>query len=157
MFNKKETLESGEIMSESIKIESNDSWVFYSNLERMKQLDINKVGKWMYFSKDKDFAAQICKNAVSDGVVSHAKHSNLDNDNKFVCCFYLNCDDTEAHKKCIDYLIRNELIQRTKTGKLFNIAFKLDTQTRNREYGSDFIAEIKLSDFVNLETGEWIK
>ena len=48
------------------------------------------------------------------------------------------------------------MIRKTKTGKLYNISFKLDNQTRAMEYGDKFKGKITLSDFINLETGEWI-
>ena len=51
--------------------------------------------------------------------------------------------------------MENNLIQKTKAGKLFNISFKLDDQTRAGEYGADFKSEIKLADFIDLYTGEW--
>lgn len=57
----------------------------------------------------------------------------------------------------INYFIENGLIRRTKAGKLYNISFKLDSQTLDGQYGSDFQSEIKLANFVNLETGEWIR
>ena len=41
-------------------------------------------------------------------------------------------------------------------GKLYNISFKHDTQTLAGEYGDDYHSDIKLEEFVNLETGEWI-
>lgn len=68
----------------------------------------------------------------------------------------MNCDDTEGHKKILSYFIKNNMIQRTKTGRLYNISFKLDAQTRAGEYGNNFIAQIKLDKFINLDTGEWI-
>jgi hypothetical protein len=46
------------------------------------------------------------------------------------------------------------MIRKTKTGKLYNISFKYDSQTHNGEYGNEFSSEIKLKDFVNLETGK---
>ena len=48
------------------------------------------------------------------------------------------------------------MIQRTKKGKLYNISFKLDNQTRSGEYGEAFKSSIKLSNFINLDTEEWI-
>ena len=56
-----------------------------------------------------------------------------------------------------DFFLENKLIRRTKTGRLYNISFKFDEQTRAGEYGSDFKAEIKLEKFVDLDTGEWLK
>lgn len=48
------------------------------------------------------------------------------------------------------------MLQKTKTGKLRNISFKLNAQTCAGEYGDKFIGNIKLEQFLNLETGEWI-
>ena len=89
------------------------------------RLDSDKCGKWMYFFNDKTFAASICQKAVKGGVVQEA------------------------------FMLENNLIQKTKAGKLFNISFKLDDQTRAGEYGADFKSEIKLADFIDLYTGEW--
>ena len=137
-----------------MRVVSNPAWVFYVNEEAAAEFDENKVGKWMYFFGDREFAEKVCKQAVEDGVVAEAKHSNA---LEGVCCFYLNCDDMEAHKRTINYFIENGLIRRTKAGKLYNISFKLDSQTLDGQYGSDFQSEIKLANFVNLETGEWIR
>lgn len=97
--------------------------------------------------------AKICEKAVAEEVVVETKHSNASNG---VCCFYLHFDDKEAHKRCIMYLIKNKLIRKTKTGRLYNMSFKLDNQTLNGEYGGSFASEIKLANFINLENGEWI-
>ena len=48
------------------------------------------------------------------------------------------------------------MIKKTKSGKLYNIGFKYDSQTRNCEYGDDFKAEIKLEQFVDLNTGKML-
>lgn len=137
-----------------MKIQSNLIWIYYINEDAAANLEAEKVGKWMYFFKDSDFAEKICKEAVENDIVAESKHSNAEDG---VCCFYLNCDDTAAHKRCITYFLYHNLIRRTKTGKLYNISFKFDSQTNNGEYGSKFHSEIKLSDFLDLETGKWIK
>lgn len=55
------------------------------------------------------------------------------------------------------YMLENGLIRKTKTGKLYNISFKFDTETYAGKYkGSGFSGKIKLADFVDLETGEFI-
>ena len=61
----------------------------------------------------------------------------------------------ESHKKVIQFFLDNDMIQKTKTGKLYNISFKLDDQTRAGEYGEMFQSEIKLEQFLDLYTGEW--
>ncbi len=126
-------------------------WVFYFNDNHI-DLNSNKCGKWMYFFNNKEFAASICVDAVKNNIVQVAKHSNNE---RGVVCFYLECDDMQAHKRVIDFMLQNNLIQKTKEGKLYNISFKLDNQTRANEYGNKFKAKISLSDFIDLHTGEW--
>ncbi|MPM56866.1 hypothetical protein SDC9_103682 [bioreactor metagenome] len=107
----------------------------------------------MYFFDNKEFVSKICSNAVKMNIVNEAKHNNAE---EGVSCFYISADDIEAHKKVISYFIENNLIRKTKSGRLYNISFKLDNQTRNGEYGSGFTSDIKLANFINLDTGEWI-
>lgn len=73
-----------------------------------------------------------------------------------VICFYLNGDDTENHKRVIQFMMSNGLIRKTKTGRYYNISFKYNEQTRAGEYGDDFEGKIKLDQFIDLNTGEWI-
>ena len=130
-------------------------WVFFVD-ESLKtnKFDPQKVGKWMYFFSDSDFAEKICSEAVSSKIVLESKHSNA---NEGVCCFYLEIDDVEAHKRILKYFLDNSLIKKTKSGKYYDISFKLDKQTLAGQYRKDFIAELKLSQFVNLETGQFLK
>lgn len=134
-----------------MKVLKNVAWVFYVG-DDAKELKLDKCGKWMYFFNNIDFAAEVCKNAVKQGVVREAKHSNAESG---VCCFYLNCDEIENHKKVLKFFLENDLVRKTKAGKYYNISFKKDEQTRNGEYGTDFHSELKLSDFVDLNTGRW--
>lgn len=53
-------------------------------------------------------------------------------------------------------MMNNKLIQKTKSGQLYNISFKFDAQTHAGEYGTEFEGIIKLAQFVDLNTGEWI-
>lgn len=74
-----------------------------------------------------------------------------------LCCFYLNGNDREGHKKVLRYMLNNGLIRKTKSGRLYNISFKYDSQTYAGKYkGSGFTGEIKLADFVDLETGKFV-
>ena len=128
-------------------------WIYYlSGKEDI--LDEHKCGKWMYFFADKEKAAALCKKAIDDNVIYECKHSDAESG---VACFYLNGDDIENHKRVIQFFLDNDLIRRTKTGKLYNISFKFDDQTRAGEYGDDFKAEIKLEEFIDLNTGKWRK
>lgn len=139
-------------------------WIYFLVKNRGSKID--NVGKWMYFFDDKeeDFEKNIeklCLNAVKEGVIQECKYTHPDFMREIstcktgVACFYLNCNDTEGHKRIIKYFIDNDLIRKTKTGKYYNISFKLDAQTDKGEYGDDFKATIKLEDFIDLYTGEW--
>ncbi len=126
-------------------------WIYYlSGKEEI--LDEHKCGKWMYFFADKERAASLCKSAIDENVVYECKHSDAEDG---VACFYLNGDDIENHKRVIQFFLDNDLIRKTKAGKLYNIGFKFDDQTRAGEYGGDFKAEIKLEKFLDLNTGKW--
>lgn len=126
-------------------------WIFYINDK--PKFDPNKVGKWMYFFDDKDFVTVICRKAVENHIVEEAKHTDKETG---VACFYLNCDDMDAHKRILSYFLENNLIPKTKKGRLYNISFKLDKQTIAGEYGEDFHSDVKLEDFINLNTGDWL-
>jgi hypothetical protein len=126
-------------------------WVFYR--VDNTSFDDDRVGKWMYFFENKEFAEKICKEAVEKNIVSEAKYSDKESG---VVCFYLHYDDVNGHKRIISYFLENNLIRRTKKQSLYNISFKLDTQTIAGEYGTDFRSNITLSKFIDLETGEWI-
>ena len=52
-------------------------------------------------------------------------------------------------------MLNNNLIQRTKKGKLYNLSFKFDSQTINGEYEENFTGRIKLDNFIDLDTGRW--
>ena len=78
-------------------------------------LDRYKCGKWMHFFNNKKFAVHICEEAVANGICEEAKHTDAA---EGVCCFYLNCDDNERHKRVLSYFIENDLIRKTKAGKL---------------------------------------
>ncbi len=116
-----------------------------------------KVGKWMYFFRGpegREFTEKCCRETVEQGIVGESKCS--DSQVEGVACFYLNIDDNEGHKKIIQYFIDHDMIRRTKAGKLYNISFKLDDQTRAGDYGNDFKAELKLDELMDLNTGKWL-
>ena len=135
-----------------MRVVKNPAWVYYL-ADTDPHFDETKVGKWMYFFGDRQFVEKICREAIEQNIVEECKHSNADDG---VSCFYLNDDDLESHRRVIEFFIKNDLIRKTKKGKLYNISFKHDTQTLAGEYGDDYHSDIKLEEFVNLETGEWI-
>lgn len=133
-------------------------WFFYISEERQK-LQADKCGKWMSFFDDQKFAQDICEKAITEHICYECKCSDMEIQQlpTGVMCFYLNGDDLENHKRVIEFMIANNLIRRTKTGRYYNISFKFDYQTRAKEYGADFEGEIKLSEFIDLNTGKWLQ
>ena len=132
-------------------------WFWYKSDKDIK-FEREKCGKWMFFFDDQDFAKEMCLKAVTEDACAECKCTDMDirKCDTGVTCFYNNGDNIEGHKKIINFMINNGLIRKTKTGKLYNISFKFDEHTRNGEYGSNFNGELKLSQFIDLETGEWI-
>ena len=132
-------------------------WFWYSSGQE-KLLEENKCGKWMYFFEDQEFAQQICQKAIDEKVCYECKCTDMEMrmSPTGVICFYLNGDDIENHKRVIQFMIDNNLIRKTKTGRFYNNSFKFDNQTRAGEYGADFEGKIKLDQFINLQTGEFI-
>lgn len=132
-------------------------WCWYRT-DNVKLLDKHKCGKWMYFFNDQEFAMSVCEKAISENVCYSCKCTDMEMTGAEigVICFYLNCDDIENHHRVIQFMLDNKLIRKTKTGRLYNISFKTDKQTRAGEYGADFEGTIKLAQFIDLNTGEWI-
>ena len=131
-------------------------WYWYlSGQENL--IEKRKCGKWMVFFDEQEFAKKICQKAIDEKVVYECKCTDMENSlyDSGVICFYLNGDDIDNHKRVIQFLKENDLIRKTKTGKLYNLSFKFDDQTRAGEYGGEFEGKIKLDQFLDLKTGEW--
>lgn len=137
-------------------------WTFYTDEESNYQFFEEKVGKWMYFfdeNCDLKKVDWLCWDAVDNEIVKASKHtdfSTLKDLHTGVACFYLNADDTNGHKKVIQFFLENEMIPRNKNGNYRNISFKFDSQTIAGNYGDNFESKITLSQFIDLKTGKWI-
>lgn len=159
---KEESYAEKEIQSEHInqnkQVVQLGGWYWYmSGKENL--LETHKCGKWMHFFTDQQFAMNICEEAIQEGVCYECKCTDMktQDESTGVICFYLNGDDMDNHRRVIQFMLDHALIQKTKAGKLYNISFKFDDQTRAREYGADFEGKIKLSQFIDLNTGKWIQ
>lgn len=134
-------------------------WSYYIDRKAAPGLDERRCGKWMAFFSGLPRAEEVCAKAVLSGAVAECKHTSapiVRAGKTGVMCFYLNGDDRVAHRRVLSFMIENGLIRKTKTGRLFNIAFKYDDQTRAGEYGGGFKAKMTLSDLVDLDTGEFL-
>ena len=128
------------------------NWLCYST---GKEIDKKRVGKWMLYGRDLVYLNCLAKDAVLKGIVSSSKVGWIPQNGAHVVCFYLDITDKEGHKKILKYLIDNECIPKNKDGRYKNIAFKMDMQTDNGEYGKDFKAKLNLEDFIDRTTGEF--
>ena len=132
-------------------------WYWFSNGEEDKLIS-EKCGKWMYFFTDQVEAMKLCKLAIDSNVCCLCKCADLAEQGtaQGPICFYSNVDDIKTHKYILAFMLHFGLIKKTKTGRLYDIPFKLDSQTRAGEYGTDFEGKIKLSQFIDLYTLKWI-
>ena len=135
-----------------------NGWFYYSS-GKEDRLDPRRCGKWMYFFDDQSFAQKICEKAIEERACYECKCTDMEIEHpkSGVICFYLNGDDIENHKRVIRFMIDNQLIRKTKKGRYYNMSFNFDDQTRAGEYGDNFEGKIKLEDFIDLDTGEWIR
>lgn len=125
--------------------------------------DGKNIGKWMiFFGQSKEELERIndlSAIAVNDGAVYETKVSSelaVNLKKSGVACFFVEINDNKTHKKIIEYLLKNNMINKTKKGTLYNLGFKLNTQTKRKEYGSNFTSKLTLDNFIDLKTGEWI-
>lgn len=135
-------------------------WYCFNSDEDCKLVS-EKSGKWTCNFSNQEHAISICRKAIDEDVCDECKCRDLTilewtGYDDGVICFYLNSDDIEKHKRIIEFMIRNNLIRRTKTGNLYNISFKYDNQTKAGEYGAAFVPKLSLNSFVDLKTGKWI-
>lgn len=126
-----------------MKIITTDKWVYYTADGTTFNRDT--AGKWMYYFYDVTEADEYCKLAVNFKVTACAKHANAASG---ICGFYTEPTDIEAHKRIIRFMLSNNLIRKTSDGKLFDISFKYETDNPESPR-----AKIRLSDFVDLQTG----
>lgn len=132
-------------------------WYWFST-DKNNLLEEHKCGKWMHFFNDQQFAISVCEKAIAENVCYDCKCTDMERTGKEsgVICFYINGDDIESHRKVIKFMLDNNLFPKIKSGRFKNMSFKFDDQTRAGEYGTDYDGKIKLEQFIDLNTGEWI-
>ena len=141
-----------------MKKERLGAWFWFMADER-KPLKKDQGGKWIFnfTGHDQEFAISICEKAIKEGVCQECKCADLENTTgNPIFCFYVNGDDIEGHKRLISFALKNDLVRRKASGALYNESFKFNSQTQALEYGAGFTAKIRLADFIDLNTGEWI-
>lgn len=126
------------------------------------ELDPDTCGKWMmYFAEnEQDWVHDIITEAVESGACGEAKMSNPLNIMVYggtgVACFYIVGTDEEQHRTLLSFMLEKGLFPHDGNGRLTDKPFKFDWQTAAGQYGDSFVPEIVLSDFVDLDTGEFL-
>lgn len=127
------------------------NYIFYVNEDELQAPTLNdRCGKWIVNVGSYECATKACLSAIRCRLVKEAKHTN----DGSMCFFYIN-NYNEEHKKFVKFLLDRELIPKTKSGKFYNLAYKLDSQTKAGQYGRDSVSR-HLSEFIDLKTGKEI-
>jgi hypothetical protein len=126
---------------------------------RSTNLEEDECGKWMCFFNGDNYqwASSITETAVIQGICEQAKCSlptHLNTRGSGVICLFGDYTDYDFHKRCTQFMIDHNMIQKKKDGSLYNISFKMDWMTLLDIYGVS--GKIQLSKLRNLHTGEWI-
>lgn len=162
----KENLDSKGFQTKLVPVDGVDSyimasgfgWLYFLNDEDIEYTwkHSSSIGKWMWFFNDLEQASYNCSFAVAINVVTQSK-CTYPSSGDGVCCLYCGLLDMDRHISILQFMISNNLIRKTKRGKLYNISFKLDSDTHKNRYGKGFSPLLKLEYFVDLNTGKFHK
>ncbi len=131
-------------------ISNNQDWVRYTTDDTWKLSHIKDCGKWTVFYNNKDTAKQLIEKALQTNITTHAKHTK---GNQGVICFYASATNLQQHRVVINFLIENQLLRITNDLTYADSSFKFNGQSWSKQYGNQFKDLIRLSHFINLETG----
>ncbi|WP_060679612.1 hypothetical protein [Virgibacillus halodenitrificans] len=140
-------------------------WCYYgiNTAQNPAFKETDNVGKFMTFGKGdiSNEMQRIILKGIKQGVTPLIKHPdpamqdfNPYSKDDWVIIWY-STDEELSLKSLAKFLINNELVRKTKTGKYYNVPFKYDEQTRKGEYGKQFKPSITLKDLMDLNTGEF--
>ena len=110
-------------------------------------------GKWEDHFTDSSFAHHVCREAIAQGAAAAAKMSDA---GKGVCCFYINGNDMEAHKRMLEFMLCKNMIRRRGDGAFFDTRFIFNPFEKS-SLQTECLSDIKLSQFVNLKRGRMRK
>ncbi len=133
-----------------------DNWIYYLS-SSYKDLSGDNIGKWKYLFNNQEFAQKLCESSVSNNICLESKCLNLTKAKSSTgyVCLYLDSDDSEGHKKILNFMLVNELLPKNKKGIYLEQKFSYDKPFIDEEK-TQVKKEIKLSDFIDLKTGEFI-
>ena len=134
-------------------------WVVYAN-ESAPKIAPGRSGKWICFFErgEEETAHEIAQAAVETGVVSEALVPSDNESSQYdsvACCLRIDAADLRAHRRVIKFMLENDLIKKARTGSYYNASFKFD-EAKGHARGVYYTPTIKLADFIDLRTGEFL-
>ena len=126
-------------------------WVYY--LGECMDLEVDESGKWVYDFEDSIVVEELCEYAVAHDLVQASKYCKV---GRGVACFYLNKKDTKGHKRFLSYLLQQNLIPKTATGRLQNLSFLGDQPIREEKDEINHPAPLTLETFIDLDSAQQI-
>ena len=130
------------------------NWTFVELVHHYREFD----GFWQIYAPNEftEDLIQYLVDAVEHGALDSGRVDTSYQKESTVCLLHCNSKDHEAMKDILKYLMATNKIPKTQAGKLYNISYKFNAQSQAGLTGDKFVALIKLEDFVDLYTGEFL-
>lgn len=139
---------------DDIEIYDLASWTFVERDSAIQDFD----GFWQIYAS-KEFTEELIQylaDAISDGALESGRVDTSYQLDTTVCLLHCLSTDRDMMKRVLRYMIDTNKVQKTKSGRLYNISYKFIAQSQAGLTGDKFVALIKLEDFVDLRTGEFL-
>lgn len=128
------------------------NWCRYSRDGDWQLSSIKDCGKWVYTFSNQKQAQTIIDLGIASNSITYAKHTL---GNGGALCLYAAGTCVEEQKKIIKFMLENKLIKLTDDLNYCDMAFKFNGQSWTKEFGNNFDGLIRLSDFIDLKTGQF--
>lgn len=126
----------------------------YYCIDKRPVFDSGKTGAWMYTYTSVGKADQVCRAAIENGIVQQCMHPDCP---VGTAVFLVDYDDYDTHRRILQFFIDNKLIPTDKAEGYLDIPFYIIVPSESIESGMNFTAFLRLSDFVDIRTGEFHK
>ena len=139
---------------DDIEIYDLASWTFVERDSVIQEFD----GFWQIYAP-KEFTEELIQyiaDAISGGALESGRVDTSYQLDTTVCLLHCLSTDRNMMKRVLRYMIDTNKVQKTKSGRLYNISYKFIAQSQAGLTGDKFVALIKLEDFVDLHTGEFL-
>lgn len=130
------------------------NWTIVARQHDFHQYD----GFWQIYAQNEftEELVQYLVDAIEHGTLDSGRVDTSYQRESTVCLLHCNSKDHEAMRTLLKYMIETNKVPKTKAGKLYNISYKFNAQSQAGLTGDKFVALIKLEDFVDLHTGEFL-